>query len=64
MVKKTAKGTKMDRQTEIIKKVDELKDKATTEFDRFLIESAFVYGQMHEDIVIQDIIEAIKKGLK
>ena len=54
----------MDRQTEIIKKVDELKDKATTELDRFLIESAFVYGQMHEDIAIQDTIETIKKGLK
>ena len=54
----------MDRQTEIIKKVDELKDKATTEFDRFLIESAFVYGQMHEDISIQDTLETIKKGLK
>lgn len=54
----------MDRQTEIIKKVDELKNKATTDFDIFLIESAFVYGQMHEDIVIQDIIEVMKKGLK
>lgn len=54
----------MDRQTEIIKKVDELKDKATTDFDRFLIESAFVYGKIYEDIDIQEMFERMKDELK